>query len=43
MVVNHRIVAGQFRATSFRDKSGRRTAISTTEDLRGVFFYLGAK
>ena len=31
----------QFRATSFRDKNGQRTAISTTEDLRGVFFYLG--
>ena len=32
----------QFRATSFREKNGLRTAISTTEDLRGVFFYLGA-
>ena len=27
----------QFRATSFRDKLGVRTAISTTEDLKGVF------
>ncbi len=31
----------QFRATSFREKTGIRTAISRTEDLRGVFFYLG--
>jgi hypothetical protein len=31
----------QFRATSFRERSGERTAISTTEDLRGVFFYPG--
>jgi hypothetical protein len=30
----------QFRATSFRDRSGVRTAISTTEDLKGVFYYL---
>jgi len=27
----------QFRVTSFRDKNGVRTAISTTEDLKGVF------
>jgi hypothetical protein len=31
----------QFRATSFRDKQGGRTSISVTEDLRGVFFFLG--
>ncbi len=31
----------QFRATSFREKNDKRTAISRTEDLRGVFFYLG--
>lgn len=30
----------QFRVTSFRERSGERTAISTTEDLKGVFFYL---
>ena len=30
----------QFRTTSFREKMGVRTAISTTEDLKGVFFYL---
>ncbi len=30
----------QFRITSFRDKNDVRTAISTTEDLKGVFFYL---
>lgn len=30
----------QFRATSFRDKNGVRTAISTTEDLKGVFQYV---
>ncbi len=29
----------QFRATSFRDQGGARTAISSTEDLTGVFFY----
>jgi hypothetical protein len=29
----------QFRATSFRDKQEGRTAISTTEDLKGVFQY----
>lgn len=29
----------QFRALSFRDKSGPRTAISATEDLKGVFWY----
>ena len=28
----------QFRITSFREKTGERTAISTTEDLRGVFY-----
>jgi hypothetical protein len=27
----------QFRATSFRAKTGEETAISTTEDLMGVF------
>jgi hypothetical protein len=31
----------QFRVTSFRETGGQRTAISATEDLRGVFFYLG--
>jgi len=31
----------QFRATSFRERNGPRTAISTTEDLKGVFYYLG--
>jgi hypothetical protein len=30
----------QFRATSFRDKNGTRTAISSTEDLVGVFYFL---
>ena len=30
----------QFRTRSFRDKNGIRTSISTTEDLKGVFFYL---
>ncbi|MDM8009102.1 MAG: hypothetical protein QUV05_23425 [Phycisphaerae bacterium] len=30
----------QFRATSFREKTGTWTAISTTEDLKGVFYYL---
>ena len=30
----------QFRATSFREKTGVRTAISTTEDLKGVFYYI---
>ncbi len=30
----------QFRAISFRERSGSRSAISTTEDLKGVFFYL---
>ncbi|HUU01528.1 MAG TPA: carboxypeptidase-like regulatory domain-containing protein [Myxococcota bacterium] len=29
----------QFRALSFRDKSGTRTSISATEDLKGVFWY----
>lgn len=32
----------QFRATSFREKLGDRTAISSTEDLKGVFQYLEA-
>ena len=31
----------QFKATSFRERKGPRTAISTTEGLRGVFYYLG--
>jgi hypothetical protein len=31
----------QFRVTSFRTPGGDRTNISTTEDLRGVFYYLG--
>lgn len=31
----------QFKATSFRERNGPRTAISTTEGLRGVFYYLG--
>ena len=30
----------QFKAASFRVKKGTRTLISTTEDLRGVFYYL---
>jgi hypothetical protein len=30
----------QFRTTSFRENTGTRTAISTTEDLKGVFYYL---
>ncbi|MCZ6699094.1 MAG: carboxypeptidase-like regulatory domain-containing protein [Planctomycetota bacterium] len=30
----------QFRVKSFREQTGTRTAISATEDLRGVFFYL---
>jgi hypothetical protein len=29
----------QFRVTSFRDRSGVATAISKSEDLRGVFEY----
>lgn len=32
----------QFRASSFREKNGVRTAISTTEDLKGVFQYIEA-
>ena len=28
----------QFRVLSFRERNGPRTAISATEDLRGVFF-----
>jgi hypothetical protein len=30
----------QFKAVSFREKTGERTAISATEDLRGVFYYV---
>ena len=30
----------QFRITSFRERDAERTAISTTEDLKGVFFFL---
>ncbi|MHC5111921.1 MAG: peptidase associated/transthyretin-like domain-containing protein [Planctomycetota bacterium] len=30
----------QFKVTSFRERNGPRTAISTTEGLRGVFYYL---
>ncbi|UCG15477.1 MAG: hypothetical protein JSV19_09280 [Phycisphaerales bacterium] len=33
----------QFRVTSFRAHTEVRTAISTTEDLKGVFFYLDAE
>jgi hypothetical protein len=33
----------QFKATSFRERNGPRTAISTTEGLRGVFYYLGTE
>lgn len=33
----------QFRATSFRERNAERTAISSTEDLRGVFVYLGSE
>jgi hypothetical protein len=29
----------QFRVTSFRDQRGEATAISRSEDLRGVFEY----
>jgi hypothetical protein len=29
----------QFRVTSFRDRRGTPTAISRSEDLRGVFSY----
>lgn len=29
----------QFKALSFREQGGTRTAISSTEDLRGVFYY----
>ncbi|RMD58804.1 hypothetical protein D6833_12415 [Candidatus Parcubacteria bacterium] len=29
----------QFKAYSCCDKSGQKTYISTTEDLKGVFFY----
>lgn len=32
----------QFRATSFREQSGQRTAISSTEDLTGVFQFMAA-
>ena len=31
----------QFKVTSFRERNGPRTAISTTEGLRGVYYYLG--
>lgn len=30
----------QFKVESFRDRTGGRTAISATEDLKGVFFFL---
>jgi hypothetical protein len=30
----------QFRVTSFRDRTGGRTFISATEDLKGVFFFV---
>jgi len=30
----------QFRITSFRERNAPRTAISTTEDLKGVFYFL---
>jgi len=30
----------QFRVTSFRERSGSRSAISATEDLKGVFYFL---
>ena len=30
----------QFRITSFRERDTERTAISTTEDLKGVFYFL---
>lgn len=33
----------QFRATSFRERNGTRTAISSTEDLKGVFVHLGSE
>ena len=33
----------QFRAMSFRDKTGGRTAISSTEDLTGVFQFVGTE
>jgi len=29
----------QFKALSFREKTGQRTAISSTEDLKGVFYF----
>jgi len=32
----------QFRVTSFRDRTGGRTAISATEDLKGVFYFVDA-
>lgn len=31
----------QFKVASFREQTGQRTTISATEDLRGVFYYLG--
>ena len=33
----------QFRVTSFRERTGGRTAISTTEDLKGVFFFISTE
>lgn len=30
----------QFRVTSFRERNGVRTAISATEDLKGVFYFV---
>ncbi|MHC4067191.1 MAG: collagen binding domain-containing protein, partial [Planctomycetota bacterium] len=33
----------QFRTTSFRERTEERTAISSTEDLRGVFVYLAGE
>jgi len=33
----------QFRVLSFREKQGNRTAISITEDLKGVFYYQAAE
>jgi hypothetical protein len=32
----------QFRVTSFRERGGSHGAISTTEDLKGVFSFMGA-
>ena len=33
----------QFRVKSFRERNAPRTAISATEGLRGVFYYLGTE